>query len=255
MGKLHELLAVEKTRTAAFAALSAETAAKLAKIDFFQGHVKTLKMLEDSEANKVLEAQSSESRILPTTVKETLTYLMGFWAQAEDVQFQKNVTNRNAVADLMFRGEVLASEVPVDELMGLTSRLEALRNLFKTIPTLPAAIVVSNADSQTGRQGSWIGTAESTVKTEKAMVPVVLYEATEKHPAQVKEVTKDIVVGKFEMTKFYGMATSQQKADVLTILDDLIAETKMARQRANSVEASTDVIGNKIASVILAAFQ
>ena len=74
---LHELLAVEKDRRSALAVLLAETFQKFGKVDqFFQGLVKSLKMLEDNDANKVVEAQGSSSLKLPTTVYETLEYVL-----------------------------------------------------------------------------------------------------------------------------------------------------------------------------------
>lgn len=253
MGKLHEILAVEKLKNAGVAKLMQETLHKFGKIEFFSGHIKTLKMLEDKPENAAIEAQGSSIQNLPTTVQATLEYLFGFWAQAEDVTFQKNVTNQRAVADLMFRGTLVAKDVPVDELMGLEKRLEQVRNLFNQMPTLPAAARVSPLAN--GQKGAWIGEIETTTKTDKTTTAVTLYEATDKHPAQVKEVSKDVVVGKFELTKMYGSATSQQKADCISVIDDLISEAKQARMRANSVEAATDRIGAKLVEIFMSPFK
>lgn len=254
MGKLHELLAVEKTRVNAAAKLMQDTQYKFGKHDtYFVGQIKELKMLEDSASNQAMEAAAASNNQLPTTVQETLEYALDFWAKAEDVIYQKNVTNRNAIADIMFRGDVLAKDVPVDELMGLEVRLEQLRNVCVMMPTLPATVKVNVLPN--GMKGAWIEeTPVVTTKTEKVTVPVVLYEATDKHPAQVKESSTDKVVGTFKLTKMFGAATTQQKADVIAALDELIAETKQARMRANSVEASTGTIGAKITKVILDQF-
>ena len=251
MAKLHELLAVEKTRTSASNKILTESTQKFGKIDYFQGAFKTLKMLEDSPTNTAIETAAAESRALPTTVQETLEYFFDFWAKAEDVIFQKNLTNQTAMSDLLFRGNVIATNVPVDELMGIEVRLEQIRQLASQMPTLPATVNVSPYP-ESGRKGAWIGEPEQTTKTEKTLVPVVLYEATDKHPAQVKESSTDKTVGLFKLTKVYGSATSLQKADVIAVLDDLIAETKQARMRANSVDAVTGTIGKKIADLILA---
>ena len=59
MGKLHELLAVEQNRTSAFKSLLTETVQKFGKFDFFQGHIKSLKMLEESEQNAAIELAGS----------------------------------------------------------------------------------------------------------------------------------------------------------------------------------------------------
>lgn len=254
MGKLHELLAVEKSHMAGVGKLIQETLTKFSKIEWFQAQVKGLKMLEETPANKVLEESAKEQKQLPTTVQETLEYLLGFWAQAEDVMFQKSLTNQVARGDLMFRGNVVAEGVPVDELLGLEKRLAQLRNLMTSMPTLPAAVKVTPAP-ELGRKGAWIGEPEYTVKTEKTLVPVVLYDATEKHPAQVKESSVDRVVGNYNVVKIYGTATSLQKAEVLTVVDELIDQAKQARMRANNVDVVSRNIGQAITSLILAPLQ
>lgn len=255
MGKLHELLAVEKTKTTAATKLLSETLNKFGKFEYFQGAVKSLKMLEESEQNKALEAAAAESRTLPTTVHETLEYALKYWADAEDVIYQKNLTNQKATADVVVDGKVIATNVPVDELLGLENRLEILRKVADAMPTLPAAVTCKDDSGNTGRKGSWVSESiEVTTKTEKIMVPVILYEATKEHPAQVKEVAQDKVVGKYTKTNFFGAASSAQKAETISRIDDLLGAVKQARMRANSVEADKSVIGASLVSYILEPF-
>lgn len=254
MSKLHEILAVEKTRTLAANKLLDETMTKFAKDQYFSGHIKTLKMLIDSPENAAIEEAARDEKALPTTVQETLEYVFDFWAQAEDVTYAKNVTNQVANADLLFRGQVLASKVPVDELLGLETRLHSLRVVMDRIPTLDASKEWALADN--GRKGQYVSLGEEvTSKTEKTMTAVVLYEATDKHPAQIEKVTADKVVGTFKRRLSSGAATSKQKADVIAILDELLVETKQARQRANSVEVINEKIGKKITDLIMSAFK
>lgn len=253
--KLHALLAVEKTKASALGRLVDDTKHKFGKPEYFKGHIKTLKMLEDNPANTALEESSREHKNLPTTVQETLDYLMKFWADHEDILFQKNKSNQLAKADLMFRGNVLVRDVPVDELLGLESRLESLRGLMHTMPTLDAAgsWVV---DSSLGRPGVHVSKDDSIViKTEKKMTAVVLYEATDKHPAQIEKIQQDVPVGKFIWRSYSGAATSLQKAEVLSVLDDLISEAKQARMRANNTDIVTDKIGGVITGLIMEALR
>lgn len=254
MSKLFELLAVEKTRISAATKLAEETSAKFGKEHFFTGYNKTLSMLKDSPENRAIELSSKEVKELPTTVEETLEYFLNFWVQAEDVIYAKNVTNQNANADILFRDKVLASSVPVDELMGLEVRLESLRRLFERIPTLDAAKEWKKMDN--GRQGMYQATVpEVTNKTEKTMTAIVLYPATDKHPAQIEKVSKDETVGTFTRQLYSGSATSKQKANVVAALDELLVAVKQARMRANAVDASNVKIGQTIAGIILDAFK
>lgn len=51
-----------------------------------------------------------------------------------------------------------------------------------------------------------------------------------------------------------GAATSAQKAEVMSTIDELIAEVKQARMRANSVVAVQNKIGQKIVDLIMRPF-
>lgn len=251
MGRLHEILAVEKGTTAAANKLLQDTEHKFGNENFFKGFSKSLTMIEGTPENQKLEEANRSDRAVPTTVYETLEYALAAWSKAEDVIFQKNKTNQIAISNIEFRGDVIAQDIPVDELMGLESRLEGIRKVFDRMPTLDAA---KSWEIDTGK-GKYIWKAvnpEITTKTEKILVPVEMSKATEHHPAQVQAVTKDQVVGNYVTLNWSGATTSAQKAEALATIDELISEVKKARMRANSVETVNDKIGNVIVDLLLA---
>jgi hypothetical protein len=237
MTVLHEILAAEKTVTNARDQLHEDTRSKFGKAEnYFTGHIKTLTMLGDTQENKAIEEAARSEKELPTTVVTTLDYFLKFWAKAEDTLSLKNATNTKATADLVFRNEVVAKDIPVDELMGLEARLTDLRKLFVSIPTLDASKAWA-VSTTAAAAGTWITTTPSvTTRTEKIMTPVVLYPATDHHPAQVEKVSTDKVIGTFETITTSGATTAIQKANVLAVVDDLITAVKQARIRANHVE-------------------
>lgn len=246
---LHELLATEKNFTSQVNKLQLETLQKFDKEHLFKGYIKTLKMLKDAPNNEQLELAGSEQKELVTTVKQTLDYLLGFWVKAEDLQATKNVTNQSAIANVEINGEILLSNLPVDELMGLEARLLDLRKVFEKMPTLDASKTWTRSLIS---ESAWeAAIADVTVKTEKVVTPVVLYEATKEHPAQVKEVSKDDVVGTFTTKHFSGAATSLQKAQCLERLDILLVEIKRARMRANTVLLQPVFVGKSIIEFIM----
>lgn len=252
MSQLHELLAVEKHRNNQVEALVTETTAKFGKYEYFAGALKTLKMVEDSPANAAVEQAARTQMEVRTTVHETFEYIFDFWAQAEDVQIQKNATNQKARGKIDLAGLDLP-ELPVDELLGLEVRLEKLRQLAKQMPTLNAA---KEWEALPERKGLYkTKNIEHTTKTEKVMYPVVLAPATDKHPAQVKEATKDNVVGTFSLIEYSGAATTEQKARFIERLDDLIAAVKQARMRANTTEVEKINIGKTLAKFMLEPFE
>lgn len=255
MAKLHELLAAEKTPNSAWSTLYADTLKKFGNpAHFFEGHSKTLKMLEESAANEAVEAQARDEKPVVTTVYDTLQYALGVYAKAEDLQAQKNKTNQAAKATVMFRGAPLLEDMPVDELLGLESRLGTLRQLMVAVPTLDATKHWERDEALV--EGVYkTKYPEETTKTEKTLVPITLKEATDKHPAQVQTVNKDSVIGKFTTVRYSGAATAQQKAEAIKLIDELMVEIKQARMRANETEVVDCKVANTITSLILEVFK
>ncbi len=246
MGKLHELLAVEETVVSAAEKLIAETNEKFNKhTEFFTGHVRTLARLKDSPEDKAIESAARRVKELPTDVGDTLTYIFPYMAKALDLKLSKHLTNQVAVADIELDGVAISKGVPVDFLLDLEKAIPRWRGMFASMPTLDPS-----RSWKEDRKGVYKSEAAETAQTEKIAYPVVLAAATDKHPAQVKEATKDIVVGTFKQTDISGAATTQQKADVLALCDRLLAAVKQARMRANSVEQQKGEAANSI----LAAF-
>ncbi len=247
MAKLHELLAAEKTPTGAWNQLYEDTLKKFKNVShFFDGHSKSLSMIEEGPQSKAIEDQAREEKPVTTTVYETLEYALDIFGKAEDLQYQKNETNRKATGTVQWRGTPLLVDMPVDELLGLEARLTKLRLLYAEVPTLDATKHWKAAS--TIGQNIWATEfPEETTKTEKQVIPITLKEATKEHPAQVQAIQKDVVVGKFTTTKRSGAATAIQKAEAIKRIDELLVEIKQARMRANE----TETVNGNVAKVLL----
>lgn len=254
MTHLHELLAVEKTRTAAWHTLLQDTLKKFAKPHMFQGSLKTLAMLESTPANQRLEAAARTESARQTDVLSTLEYALDIFAVAEDVQASKNATNAKARGTVMWSGVELLVGLPIDELLGLEDRLKKLREVIVAVPTLDAS--KNWVPDPTQGVGIWkLASPEITTKTEKTMTPVVLSPATEHHPANVVQANKDIVVDSFTENKWTGEATALQKANAIKLIDELSVEVKAARMRANMEQVVDLRVGAAIAKLILDCFR
>lgn len=252
MSKLHELLAAEKTRETQVSQLLQTTETKFGKGDeYFTGRLKTLRMLTDDPANPTVEAQAREEKALITNVPITMDYVLNFWANYEDMQLQKHTTEQNAKADIELNGEVLFSDVPIDEILGLDKRLTALRAILAKAPTLNSSRKWVKGELE----HTWeLETPDVTSKIVNEIKGIVLAPATDKHPAQVEKTTEVRVVGQFTTQLTSGAVTAQQKADVLALIDELIAEVRKARSRCNEIEVNTQPrIGNKLKELILGA--
>lgn len=250
--KLHEVLAAEKTPTAAWNTMIADTLKKFGGVDhFFSGYSKSLKMIENTPANEAIEAAAREEKAVPTNVFDTLDYALGIFANSENLQYQKNATNRVATADVMWQGQVLLTDMPVDELLGLEARLVKIKELMVAMPTLDAAVHWVKNDQLGAHVWETVHPVVQS-KTEKVMTPVVMAPATDKHPAQVQAVTKDNVVGSFTQIKRSGAVTAVQKSEAIKRIDELMVEVKQARMRANETPVVNGVkVGDVIADLLL----
>jgi hypothetical protein len=251
MTKLHELLAAEKTPTSAWNEVQDGTLKKFkAPEHYFIGHSRSLRMIAEGPESVSIEAQAREEKPVTTTVFDTLEYALALFANAEDLQYQKNKTNQRATGTVVWEGKPLLVDMPVDELLGLESRLTKLRLVFAEMPTLDATKHWEPA-TEIGAHVWQLKYPEQTTKTEKQLIPVVLKDATKEHPAQVQAVPKDVVVGTNTIMRRSGAATALQKAEAMKRIDALLVEIKQARMRANATEVEKEKIGDVIVSFLL----
>ena len=73
--------------------------------------------------------------------------------------------------------------------------------------------------------------------------------ATEKHPAQVKELMLDRPIGTVITQEWSSLITVSQKGDMLDRVEELLRAVKKARARANEIDL--DVRQNKIGADLL----
>ncbi|MGK0291190.1 MAG: hypothetical protein ACI86H_002657 [bacterium] len=103
-----------------------------------------------------------------------------------DVVLQKERTNQEARADIIVDGVTLAKEVPATFLLGLETKIRQWKTLLEEIPT-PAQGIAWEKDETRGDGIYKMAHPEKKFRTGKTYKSKVLYEATEKHPAQIKE--------------------------------------------------------------------
>lgn len=232
MTALHEILAVEKSLATTAQRLLNESAKTFKKHDLFRGVTRELKMFDPAQAH----LESSDHMELTTTVDENLDYLIKPLAAYWDTVLRKDITNQSANATLVMEdGTPLGEKLPATFLLGFEKKLRELREIYNTIPTLPPG--KKWIPSPIDRAGVYIDD-DTTVQFKSQKDPEfrVVAEATKEHPAQIKEVSRTVNVGKYSTTELSGMLTPLEKAERLTRIDELINATKRARMRANKEE-------------------
>jgi hypothetical protein len=242
--QLHELLAVEGDLKGVQEKMLAESKKVFERNELFMGVSKRLNMVDDNRKHE--EAAGSQERAMTTTVTTRLLYTSESVIRYYDALLQKELTNQKATADLSVDGVDIAEGLPATFLLGLENKLKALREVYGRTPTLQAGIHWE-PDATMGEDIFVTKNPEVANKTEKIIVPQILYEATKEHPAQVKELSRDTVVGAFTTIHWSGMITSARKRELLERVDHLIQAVKKARMKANETEVVTgSSIGEKI---------
>lgn len=241
MGKLHELLAVEGDLSGIAKTIIEETSHVFKKSELFTGSHRKLQMFDAAEQERVV---ADEYREQVTTVPAKLSYLAGKVAPFYDAVLQKEKTNQAAVADLEVDGITLGTNIPATFLLGMESKLKDLRAVYVAIPTLAPGIAWEK--DQTLDNSYRMKVPDEKLKTAKTFMYKVLYEATDKHPAQIEKWEEQAAVGKYVTNVTSGMLSPAEKSALLGRLDKLIQAVKKARVQANMVEVVPESIGDKL---------
>jgi len=226
--KLHELLAVGgsvETQALKCAGDLKETFGK--KHHLLTSRTTTLTYIE---LNK--PPLTEEAVLLQTTVPKELAWIGGFFKTMINVDGQINDANTKAKANLILEdGTTLAENVPATMLLELEKRVKLFMDVVAAAPTLdPAKGYKEDKDAGADVWKAREITTESTIKEQ---VPLELSKATDKHPAQVQLVSKDVVIGTRLKQEWSSMITSARKAELLDRCERLIRAVKQARSRAN----------------------
>lgn len=249
MGKLHEILAVEKDAVQKCNKILTESTDTFSKRqDHFSGLRK--KYTAFNEAEQAEEEALSESKELVTTVTKKLEYTLAAVADLIDIKYQKDMANRRAGADIVVGEHVIAVDVPAVTLLMLEDMLKDIRGVVNAIPTLEPGIKWVPVPEM----GEGIYSTEKPevrIRTRKETVYKEVSKATDKHPAQVAAEQRDVHVGKYEETKYSSRISPAEKMHILASIEALTAAVKKARARANEAVVGSEQIGLKLVDFIL----
>lgn len=235
MKKLNQILAVEKgVKNKAHAALT-ELHKQSKTPALYEGRERTYRPL--TEDGEKFPKESQKIALKSTTVVKDVQKIL---SELLDITFMKDAANCSARADIKIGNKVIVPMVPVTYLLFLEKQLVDLTTFVANIPvTDPSQSWTWDSSTLAYRTD-----ATETAKTKKIMKPVVLYEATDKHPAQVKESSEDVVVGYWSSIQYSGAMSAADKEAYLSRLAELLAAVKMAREDANSISVEeTSVSG------------
>lgn len=231
--KLNQVVAVvtgqkpetEKALTDAYHALQ--------KGELFTGLSRTYKSRNDADREN---AKPPEQKRPQRSVRDMYASLVPVLSKLWNNVATQDWGNCEARANVVVNGEVLIPDVPVPHLLFLEHKLVEMKAFVEKMPTRDGAEVwMFSPDAN-------CFTTDTTRResTKKVTKPIVLYDATEKHPAQTQLIQEDEVVGYWDEKRFSTAVSAQEKEEMLRRVSTLTEAIKVAREEANSI-----VVGRK----------
>jgi hypothetical protein len=236
--KLNQVIAVEKGAKNRVKDVLTTLYKAFQKPGLFEGFIKVYK--KRNEADEDVPTQRAQ---VQANAEEALREVADEWASLMDTVAQKDAGNLVAKADVVDEdGKTILEGVPATTLLFIEKQLTDIHTLVQSAPTLDPAEVWSK-DSTT----KLFRTQPSeTVRTKKVQKPIVLYDATDKHPAQTQLITEDENVGIWEHTRFSGALPESEKRQLLRRIVTLQVAVKKAREEANGVQTPKVALGDKV---------
>lgn len=151
-----------------------------------------------------------------------------------DITLIKDRANCLAKADIVVDGIKIMEEVPATYLLFLQKNLTDLHTFVSKLPVLDSA-EEWQFDNQ---QQIYRTEPTATVRTKKVQKALVLYHATDKHPAQTQLIVEDEIIGHWLQTKFSGAFAVKDKQKLLDRIEKLQKAVKFAREEANNTSVA-----------------
>ncbi|RJQ27122.1 hypothetical protein C4577_02270 [Candidatus Parcubacteria bacterium] len=204
----------------------------------FDGIEKTYRPKDEVNGDKL----AGESKRVQARVGEMLEKVSKTMVDMIDTVATQDWGNCKAVADIKINDEILAERVPVTHLLWLHHQLTDLETFITKLPTLDPAEVWDHDAAQ----DLYATRAKEAERTKKVTKFVEVVKATEEHPAQVKEVTDDQIVGTWSTIKYSGAVSTKEKNQMLDRVRRLLEAILKAREEANLEEVEPTQVGKKL---------
>lgn len=240
--RLNQVLAIEKGIKERVNKVITEIYHAAQKPALFNGFVKKYRPI-----NEQSEVYPDQRAKVQHSAEDDLRRVVAGKVELADVTAQKDRANTEARADIVLNDEVLVADAPATFILWLEKQVEDLRTFVTTIPVLDEGEEWT-PDTNTGmfRSGEIV-----THRTQKVQEPIVLYPATDKHPAQTQLLTKDVLVGFWDEVKVSGALPAPRKQVILDRIEQLFRAVKTAREAANMAEAPKASVGAALYEFLL----
>lgn len=241
--KLNQIIAIEKGAKNRIYSAITELHKNAQKSDLYYGFSKSYEPKEEGG-----EQFPPEQKKVLMRSDDVLSEIRKLFTEFLDITATKDFANVSAKADVAIGGNVIIKDAPVPYLLFLEKQLTDLRTFVDKMPTLDESDDWRKDDAS----GLYRTEPTKTHRTAKVQEAIVLYDATDKHPAQTQLITKDVIVGYWNQVKQSGAITRGEKRRLLERIESVLSAVKSAREEANSVEAQDKKVGDAVFDYIFA---
>ncbi len=242
--KLNQIIAVTKTRQAEGERQWTDIYHTFQKGELFTGFFKDYAPLQENG-----QVRPPEVKLVKFKVDDLLAEMQNVCATMFDLVATRDRTNQDAKADVVVSGQTILRDVPATTLIYLNNQLDHLHEVVTAIPVLDSG-EEWDFDRTTGlmkaKHESW------SIREEKRKKALVLYPATDKHPAQTQPIEELEAVGKWTTTKYAGGIYLTELKRILSKVDTLRTAVKMALEQANMAPVVQMNVGQPIMTFIFA---
>lgn len=223
--RLNQVIAVEKGIKARATQSLTELYKAVQHPALFEGFNKKYQPKEEGG-----EQFPPESKKIQLKAVESIKVACKTLQELFDVTLVKDRANCTARADVKVDDKIILADVPATYLLFLEKNLTDLHTFVSKLPVLDSA-----EEWQFDKEQQVYRTEPtSTVRTKKVQKALVLYHATDKHPAQTQLITEDETIGHWLQTKFSGAIAVAEKERLVNKIEKLQRAVKFAREEANN---------------------
>ncbi len=243
MAKLNQILAIEKgIKTRVYAEFT-ELHQATQKPALTNGFHKSYQPRDEDG-----ETYPSESQKVQHQAADVLDRVGKSLTELFDITATKDWANCTVRADVVIEGRTLLEAVPATYLLFLEKQLTDLATFVAKMAELDPG---SDWSIDPGT-GLFKTEPTATQRTKKVQRPIVLYDATEHHPAQTQLITEDVVAGQWTTIKYSGAIPAPRKKQILTRIERLSNAVKFAREQANAAEAAEKKLAREVFDYLFA---
>lgn len=216
----------------------------LQKANSFAGIIRTFHPFKDGEV-----ALPPEKTRVQSTVADVIQSVRASAVAMFDIVLVQDVGNLTAKADLEMTLDgrsINLKGVPATYLLFLGHQAQDFITFIKNIPVLDDAVEWT-FDEQ---NGTWVSEPEETERTAKEVVPITKAPATDKFPAQVEMVPRDVRTMKVRAVRQSGAIPKAEKEKLLARAIAFAEKIKQTREEANLVEVEQKKAGEQIFDLV-----